>query len=204
MKYIIKRAEPVGLDCARRHNLNWEKFRKSCHELYDVCCDQAREEQLGECAYTGMPLNSSANIHIDHFKKKSIYPKLTFDWNNLFLAIKDNRYGADHKDRYIDGENAINSYFMLINPALDDPSKYFWYSNNGEVRPKDNLTEFDKQKASITIDVFNLNNRVLLSRRRDLFEIIKCYQDLEEGDVLSSLEGYGFSFVIREFLWYLP
>ena len=199
MKHIIKKLEPVGLEYARQHNLNWDEFHEQCHDSYVACRIQAHEEQVGECAYTGMPLNDSANIHLDHFKKKSIYPNSTFDWNNLFAAIKNHQFGADYKDNYIDGENAANVYPKLLHPALNDPTLFFWYSNTGKIEPKSGLGDIDREKAITTIAVFNLNNETLLSRRRQLFQILQCYQELTLDETLSALKTYGFSFVTCAF-----
>ena len=202
MKHIVKQAEPTGLDYARKHHLTWDEFHEQCHDSYMACRTQANEEQSGECAYTGMPLNENANIHIDHFMKKSIYPKLTFIWTNLFAAIKDNNYGADYKDEYIKRSNAENVYSKLLHPALDNPESYFWYSTNGKIDPKDGLSDEEKDRAKTTIDVFHLNDSILLNRRRELFKILQAYTDIPMEEALLYLKEYGFSFVITSFYQY--
>lgn len=199
MKHIIKQSEPAGLAYAREHHLTWDDFHEQCHYTYVKCREQADREQNGECAYTGMPLNDSANIHIDHFKKKSICQDLTFVWTNLFAAIKDCRYGADYKDNYIDGSNAVTIYHSLLNPAIDNPDLYFWYSNDGNIEPRYGLTDTEKQQAELTIKVFNLRSSVLVNRRRELFSMLQDYKDLLMNETLSSLKKVGFSFVISAF-----
>lgn len=47
-------------------------------------------------AYTEKPLEG--NIHIDHFRKRSMYPTLTFCYENLLVDEHNVNYGADHKD----------------------------------------------------------------------------------------------------------
>ena len=39
----------------------------------------------GVSAYTEEPLSGDA--HIDHFRKRDLFPNLTFDWNNLFVDV---------------------------------------------------------------------------------------------------------------------
>ena len=39
----------------------------------------------GVSAYTEEPLSGDA--HIDHFRKRDMFPNLTFDWNNLFVDV---------------------------------------------------------------------------------------------------------------------
>ena len=199
MKHIEKHTEPQGLAFAREHHLTRDEFGSQCEMMYIQCREQAYEEQSGECAYTGMPLTKSAVVHIDHFKKKSIYIHLTFDWSNLFAAVKDNRFGSDYKDKQIKGHNAAHYYQLLINPALDTPESYFWYSNDGMVHPKDGLTSTDLGKAITTIKLFNLNQSTLIHRRRELWQILQTYRDLPIDIITSALKDYGFSFVISNY-----
>ena len=199
MKHILKQSEPNGLGYAREHNLNWDEFHKHFPLEYIECRKQAYEEQKGECAYTGMPLNENATTHLDHFKKKSIYSTLTFVWNNLFAAIKDSHYGADYKDNFINGINAGEVYNILLNPALDDPESYFWYSNDGKIEPRNDLSTTEKLRAETTIRVFNLNNSTLLHRRRELFSMLSDYRELNFQEVSSALKNYGFSFIISAY-----
>ena len=199
MKRINKNTEPEGLKYARDNNLTWEDFHTQCQTMYVECREQAFNEQEGECAYTGMPLTKKEIVHLDHFKKKSIYPRLTFDWSNLFAAIKDNRFGSDYKDNHINENNATYYYQLLINPALDTPEAYFWYSNDGMVYPKDGLTSIDLEKANTTINLFNLNQSTLIHRRRQLWQILQAYRDLSIDVITSALKNYGFSFVISNY-----
>ena len=202
MKHIVKQSEPPGLSYAREHHLDWNEFHKQCRDVYAVCIEQANKEQDGECAYTGMPLNSNTEIHIDHFKKKSIYGELTFVWTNLFAAVKDCHYGADYKDDRINGTNAATIYSSLLNPAIETPDSYFWYSNNGNIEPLTGLTDVERQRAETTIRIFNLNSPILVNRRRELFSMLQYYKDLTMSETLSALKKVGFSFVISAFYQY--
>ena len=40
----------------------------------------------GKCAYCESKIAHLSDPHIDHYRPKSSFPKLTFDWNNLILA----------------------------------------------------------------------------------------------------------------------
>ena len=199
MKHIDKIIEPKGLKYARDYHLTWDEFHNQCSDMYIACREQAYSEQKGECAYTGLPLTGNVIIHLDHFKKKSIYPRLTFEWSNLFAAVKDNHFGADYKDNQINGRNAAHYYQLLINPALESPEAYFWYSNDGMVHPKDGLTQTDVEKANTTILLLNLNQSTLIHRRRELWKMIQNYKDLPIDTIASALKNYGFSFVIYSY-----
>ena len=200
MKHIDKNIAPEGLKYACAHHFTWDDFHNNCPDKYVECREQAYSEQNGECAYTGLPLTVYVIVHLDHFKKKSIYPRLTFDWSNLFAAVKDNHFGSDYKDKQINGNNATHYYKLLINPALDTPEAYFWYSNDGRVQPKDDLSQLDIERANITIRLFNLNQSTLVQRRRALWKILQDYKDLPTDTITSELKIYGFSFVISNYL----
>lgn len=199
MKHILKQNEPTGMAEVRKQHLNWDDFHDQFATLYHQCRDQAINEQGEECAYTGLPLNDSSNIHLDHFKKKALYENLTFDWNNLFAAIKDNGFGADFKDRIIDGKNHTTLYSLLLNPAIDDPEPLFWYSNDGYIVAKSDLNEIQKQRVETTITIFNLNHSTLVHRRRELLTILENYKELPESTTTDALKKYGFSFVVSFF-----
>ena len=40
----------------------------------------------GKCAYCETLINASRSQQVEHFKPKSLFPSLVYDWNNYFLA----------------------------------------------------------------------------------------------------------------------
>ena len=124
-------------------------------------------EQNYQCAYTEVNIFSDRlSSHIDHFKKRDLFNNLTFNWNNLLVASNNEFYGAKHKDKIVNiGNQAI--YNQLLNPSVDDPKDYFYYSLTGEISPKSiDKHSVSYKKAKITIDVFNLNHKSLVNRRK--------------------------------------
>lgn len=90
MRKIFKGEDPTCLDSAERNGWTWDEFVAKDHDGYLICREQANTEQQGVCAYTELPLDvEKVTVHFDHFRKKSIYPKLRFKWDNLFAAVKD-------------------------------------------------------------------------------------------------------------------
>jgi len=116
------------------------------------------EEQFNVDAYTQQKLKTE---HIDHYKRKAghFFPKLCFDFENLFVANHNAAYGASYKDNTIKKED----YEAIYNPALY--MHKFQFSFDGSISP---LDENDK-KAEKTIEIFNLNDKLLKQRRADLF-----------------------------------
>lgn len=120
------------------------------------------EEQNFQCAYTEIRLEPEQS-HIDHFKKKSLYPKLTFHWNNLLTSSNYDFYGARFKDKHIKKAH----YQNFINPVIENPQQYFTYSFTGEILidPKD-------EKAKLTVEIFNLKDRSLVEQRKTIAGVI--------------------------------
>ena len=197
MKTVLKypQHDLEALD-GRLKGLSWEIFRSSYHEVYEKCIAQAISEQSNECAYTEIPLPDK-HQHIDHFRKKSIYQDKTFDWNNLFAAIKDRRFGADSKDGYINGKNYKQVYAKLLSPTEENIESYFSYTLDGRISANDTCTPAFKERAELTIKVFNLNSDILVSRRHAL--ILQMLQ-INDKEVLSEVfAGCGFSSLVRYF-----
>lgn len=171
---------------------NWIDFscpRSQYHILYKDCRRQLLYKQGGLSAYTEVPLEENKS-HIDHFRKRDLFPNLSFEWNNLIVdEIGVARYGAGHKDKII---KHIEDYELLINPVLEDPCEYLTYLVNGKIIPKKNLNTEDKKKASFTIEAFNLNHPSLIMRRSTLQKIVEDYSSLDDQFIKSNLKKYGF------------
>lgn len=172
-----------------------EDFVKAFHGLYEICRNTLLEEQGGISGYTELPLEK--DIHIDHFRKRSLYPKQVFDWRNLVVDEKDKAYGAACKDKMVQG---CKDYDLLINPIMEDPHAFFTYQENGNMIPRMSLSREDRERADFTIKVFNLNHEVLRRKRMDLMMLVEDYRrgglDWEEMKV--SLSAYGFPSVLEE------
>jgi uncharacterized protein (TIGR02646 family) len=129
-------------------------------------------EQNSQCAYTELRLNeTNRSSHIDHFKRKhsSLYPQLTFDYNNLFTADISNDYGARHKDAFV---KSRADYTNLLNPLSPDIQESFTYNlSNGEIEGR-------TENAQYTITVFKLNHQYLRRKRLDRIKMIDDYKDI--------------------------
>jgi uncharacterized protein (TIGR02646 family) len=130
---------------------------------FDMRTYMLMEEQNFQCAYTEIRLEPEQS-HIDHFKKKSLYPNLTFHWNNLLTSSNYDFYGARFKDKHIKKAH----YQNIMNPVIENPQQYFTYSFTGEILidPKD-------EKAKLTVEIFNLNDRSLVEQRKAIAGVIK-------------------------------
>jgi len=137
------------------------------------------KEQANMCAYCESKIPK--DYHIDHFYKRDLFPKLTFNYDNLFISCNCEKSCAKYKDKYGLKKDDFNTFFSPQNINLDE----FEYSLTGEIIGK-------TEKANKTIIVFNLNNRSLVEKRKtislnsknmmdyDLFEIFQEFQTFLE------------------------
>lgn len=84
------------------------------------------------------------DMHVDHFKPKSLYPEEVVEWTNLNPSCPDcNRSKSEH--------DTIRE--PIVNPCTEDPHEYF-YLKSYRYKPIDTAPN---SKARITIDILGLN-----------------------------------------------
>lgn len=75
----------------------------------------------GKCAYCESQVRHIDYGHIEHYRPKSKFPKLTFEWSNLLLACGVCNGKAYKGDKFPEA----NEGGPIINPADDDPNDHF-------------------------------------------------------------------------------
>lgn len=130
------------------------------------------KEKLLECSYNKCAYCESFTLltspmHVEHYKPKSLYPNLAYDWNNLLPSCPLCNNGKGDLDTGI---------YPIINPCEDDPEDFFeyWYLR---IKPKERLSQEDKLIAIRTLDVCDLNRAFLYSLRADLIKAMHIYED---------------------------
>ena len=107
----------------RNKKATWEQFPPiERHEATELLA----KEQLSLDGYTERLLKiNDRNTHIDHFRKRSLFPKLTFDWENLILAEHSTEFGADAKDNFSKFRvRNKEDYQNIVDPVHDEPHDF--------------------------------------------------------------------------------
>jgi uncharacterized protein (TIGR02646 family) len=120
----------------------------------------------GKCIFCESYIEDVDYTNIEHFYPKSLYPKFTFKWSNLFPACRKCNIPKDNFD-------TKNNPF--IHPINDNGEDYFEYD---ELKIRICQTAPDKQKALNTIDKCNLD-RITLCRQHS--EILLSFYEVEIG-----------------------
>jgi len=134
------------------------------------------ESSHGKCAFCESIPSESGNIEVEHFKPKSIYYNLTFDWDNLLPVC---RKCNEAKSDFDTGTNPI------VNPARQNPETIFTY-NMLSIKSINVNDDISKR----TIEVCNLNSPRLFKVRADLLINLSSYeqslkdwlQEIEESE----------------------
>lgn len=170
------------------------KYRHSRHQWKDLTAEdkneiwqQLEKMQLKRCAYCECKMilhPERQDVHIEHFRPKSTYPQGTFEWKNLFGSCIHQDSCGRHKDHC--GPYDTND---LIKPDEEDPEAYFLFVSDGTIVPRQGLSEKDKKRAEVTLQVFNLDAKHgrLQSMRRSA---VSPYLDTAET-LLEIAQAYG-------------
>lgn len=138
---------------------NWEEFSKPENVIVKQELKQQLLSEQGDiCCYCEQKIKADTS-HIEHLKPKSLYPKETFNYNNL-LASCENSKSCGHKKKRWYSSN-------MVSPLNSDCEERFIYTREGHISPKN---ETDKD-AKETINKLGLNTKKLKNRRKIIASI---------------------------------
>jgi uncharacterized protein (TIGR02646 family) len=122
-----------------------------------------KNETHSKCMYCESYISSVAPEHIEHYRPKAKYPKLTFDWNNLGLACPwCNIKKQDNFD-----ENCA-----VINPYTDEPENHFIFLGTMICHKPDD------KRAQLTELLLDLNRPELMESRKARIDAIRSLIDM--------------------------
>ena len=177
---------------------HWPAKWEDAKDVSRMWCEYILEyEQHSLSGYTEEPLHVD-DAHIDHFRKQSLFNNLIFCWDNYIVDKKNDTYGARFKDRVVTTKTDNE---RLINPAVEDASRFFKYGLNGRIEVAEELGKQEKERAIFTMQAFNLNEASLVDRRRVIINtILGPYEDLSDELILEALSAEGFTSVVEQLL----
>ncbi|MDX8154332.1 retron Ec78 anti-phage system effector HNH endonuclease PtuB [Acinetobacter pittii] len=195
MRFLSRINEaPRLLEILKRKNVAW----KLIGEANKNEISQAILVFQGQyCAYCEASLIN--NKHIEHFAKRSEFPKKIYEWDNLFLSCESKVHCGHFKDNInLSKYASVYDYRSLIKPDVDNPSDFLFFSISGEVLPKKGIDKELQDKAELTINVFNLNEEglknirsgILLSNKEIVKYIYSLGDDLETAKLLEEYKQY--------------
>jgi hypothetical protein len=129
-KFLVKAPNPTSEEFKK--NNFWKNIAKEIYEAYNRVCAYT-------CRYIEVP-----NGTIDHFKNKSSYPQLAYEWENYRLCM--------HRVNLYKGSNDIIDPFIVQLGwfIIDFPSCL--------VKPGEGLAEPIRAQVKKTIKILKLND----------------------------------------------
>lgn len=127
--------------------LDWEAFSKT--SLKKEIILNLEDMYKGCCSYCESKINITSYPEIEHFKPKSLYPELCFDYSNLHYSCK--------RCNLAKGSNYNSD---MINPSDDNPEEYIKYIGELAVSINDN------KRGTVMIESLKLNDRADLRDER--------------------------------------
>lgn len=126
--------------------------------------DRVTQETSGKCCYCESKVSHIYPGDIEHIKPKSVFPQLTFDWNNLtFVCSKCNNSKHDYYNE-IGGVNIINPYTENPQDHLHSFGPMIMHINSSKIG------EFTWKKLG-------LNRLSLIEKRKEKIESIQTLID---------------------------
>ncbi len=156
---ILETKEVIWLTALRGASTDIEK--KQASEKYRHPQIQQTLDTMfsGKCGYCESYIKHISDAHIEHYKPKSRFPELTFDWDNLLLAcskcnstFKSDKFPEAH-------ENG-----PIINPCVDDPIKHFEFFYDAKAKMATVIT-MPNSRGNTTENLLGLNRKELREHR---------------------------------------
>lgn len=170
MHWVDRGPEPPGLKRVRtrhtprwvdhyRHkrgpkpnDSHWRKFHENLRVVFFILCAYCEELCKGE---------------VDHFRPKSRFPELVYEWSNWLFACHDCNHlkGGDWpRGGYID---------PCAESRAEHPENHFDFDLlSGEILPKNGISKSRRQKAFRTIEDIDLNAYHHLKKRLQRIRLI--------------------------------
>ncbi len=138
------------------------------------------------------------NYEIEHYRPKSAYPHLSYEWANIFPVChhcnnKKREKFPILKEKYTGGKtvnikqlNTIEEP-VILNPEIDFPKYHFEFNiETGEIIGK-------TEKAKKTIEICDLNSDYLIVHRKNafknLFDIFKMAIITNENNLVAKIKS---------------
>lgn len=167
-----KKKYRYNTDETKRH------FRKMNHERCSFC--------------TKLIQDFDDDMTIEHIKIKRDFPHLIFQWSNLLCACRTcntKRSTRAHlPDKYLDPAKTHHI------------ENYFCYQLDGNVTANENLNENERKKAEYMIELYRLNRKGLVCKRRefmldlmsddDFYETLKNMDESSQNIIFLSVFAY--------------
>ena len=184
----LKKYKQWGREYATKQSpkFYWHQYQK--RSVHSILIQELEKLTANHCTFCdGYPLGAQSRQTIEHFRPKSKYPKLAYVWHNLFLCC-DVCQNAK-------GENYDNK--LLKPDAIDyEFNRYFKIkAKTGEIVINPVASAEDKERAQITIEIYDLNSEVRKSSRIKQLQLKYMFKYRKMGISNDDLDNFSYRFL---------
>lgn len=168
-------AAPRALGNYTHPTNNWDDITPIDKEEIRNTLEQMQGRQ---CAYCEGSVDELGQ-HIEHFRRKRIFPQLTFAWDNLLWCCGAHDSCGHYKDR----RGSPYDINHLLNPCVHNPDNFFRFRTDGSISICRGLNQQDRMMAQETLRVLNLDpewGRLRQMRMRAVSAYIPLLNDLRD------------------------
>ena len=190
MRYIRKGDEPESLaNLKALANEDWKPtYEDDCRGEVKTQLHKALLQEQGYiCCYCGMAITKE-NSHIEHFKPRSIYPKLALEYKNLLASCQRDREPREPQHCGVKKDDWYDEQLM-VSPLDENCADCFRYAASGEILPTDAP---DKEEAAqTTIEKLGLSiAKLRLMRSAAIDGALLAIEGLTDEEKLLFAQGY--------------
>lgn len=157
----------------------FEKAMKSAESKYnhEQVKDALKTMFRRKCAFCESTVTHVSYGDIEHFKPKSLYPNLCFDWNNYLLSCSICN-GKSNKGNKFPLEDEGGPF---INPTIENPDDFFRFEYDAVLKK---FVVFPKSIRAVTmLKIININREDLVEDRTlYLSKVINTISKIIEQD----------------------
>ncbi len=179
-------------------------------EVFKRVKPQAQALFNDKCAYCESLIAAIAFGDLEHFRPKTIYWWLSYEWDNLYSVCQIcNQYKkdlfpivGDRAKTYSRGQELQAEKYLLLDPCVDKPAFHFRYKLDeilkdvkiesiSSIFQPNNINTFDGyDRGQITIDTLGLNRKELCLSRFQKAKIIGIFlETLDSSQVTENILG---------------
>ncbi len=179
-------APTLLLDCAEKNENDLLEKREIKSNCYKKSSAKLEEQFAGKCAYCEMKYLATSDTWVEHYRPKSEYYWLAYEWSNLLPACtkcnrhKNNNFPLINEANKVenpplsdgkldsskcraDSKSLIDEVPFVLHPKIDNPNECFDFKidenlTGVEIVGVDNVTHYKyKGRGEATIEICNLN-----------------------------------------------
>lgn len=154
-----------------KYQFQWKQYEKQ--RVNHLLLPLLKKMTANHCSFCdGFPMGQGMiKETIEHFRPKNLFPNLSYQWENLFLACS---FCQEKGNQFDD---------LLLKP--DEGSygfdKYFIFNfRTFEIEVRKDIKDIDKKRAETTLNMYKLNDSERPKSRKQVFDIFHKINALDK------------------------